>query len=78
LTQALFLQKKSNVAKCFFGISNAEISTVLPKIRRHFSNKTFLELKLSGNVFYKKRGPKLIFFNEKKIRKFRTFYDIEN
>jgi hypothetical protein len=46
---------------------------VLPKIRRHFSNKTFLILKLSKNVFYNKCGPKLISFNEKKIERFGHF-----
>ena len=34
------------------------------KIRRHFRNKSRSILKLSKNVFYKKCGPKLIFFNE--------------
>ena len=43
---------------------------VPPKIRRHFSNKMILELKLSKNIFYKKCGPELIFFNEKKIERF--------
>ena len=32
-----------------------------------------LKLKLSNNVFYKKCGPKLIFFNEKKIERFGPF-----
>ena len=49
----------------FFCISNHEIA-VLPKIRRHFSNKIILKLNLSKNVFYKKCDPKLIFFSEKK------------
>ena len=64
--------KKSNIAKCFFDLSNAEIA-VLPKIKHHFSNKIILKLKLSKNVFYKKCGPKLIFFNEKKIERFKRF-----
>ena len=34
------------------------------KIRRHFRNKSRSILKLSKNVFYKKCGPRLIFFNE--------------
>ena len=34
------------------------------KIRRHFRNKSRSILKLSKNIFYKKCGPKLIFFNE--------------
>ena len=48
-----------------------------PKIRRQFRNKSRSILKLSKNVYYKKCGPKLIFFNEKKIRKIRMFFDIE-
>ena len=51
---------------------------MVPKIRRHFTNKLVLKLKLSKNVFYNKCGPRFIFFNEKKIRKIRTFFDIEN
>ena len=51
---------------------------VSPKIRRHFRNKSRSILKLSKNVFYKKCGPKLIFFNEFFFRKIRMFFDIEN
>ena len=40
-----------------------------PKIKHHFRNKICSILKLSKNVFYQKCGPKLIFFNEKKIEK---------
>ena len=47
------------------------------KIRRHFSNEIIFKLKLSKKNL-KKCGPKLIFFNEKKIRKIRTFFDVEN
>ena len=60
LTQASFLQKKSNVAKCCFDIS--EIA-VWPKFRCQFSIKSILKLKLSKNVFYKKCGPKLIYIS---------------
>ena len=48
------------------------------KIGRHFSNKAVLKLKLAKNAFYKKGAPKLIFFNEKKIRKIRMIFDVEN
>ena len=64
--------KKSNIAKWFFDISNAEIA-VSPKIRRHFSNKTFFKLKLSKNVFYKNCGPKLIFNEKKNLERFGRF-----
>ena len=47
------------------------------KIRRHFRNKSRSILKLSKKVFYKKCGPRLIFFDEIFFRKFRTFFDIE-
>ena len=36
---------------------------MLPKIRRHFWNKSCLILRLSKNVFYKKCGPKLIYIS---------------
>ena len=42
------------------------------------SNKAVLKLKLAKNAFYKKGAPKLIFFNEKKFRKIRMIFDIEN
>ena len=50
----------------------------LSKIRRYFSNKVALKLKSAKNAFYKKGAPKLIFFNEKQIRKIRTIFDTEN
>ena len=49
-----------------------------PKIRSHFRNKVVKFLKLSKNAFYKKCGPKLIFFNEKKMRKTWMIFEIEN
>jgi len=58
-----------------FGSPSSDISS---KIGRHFRNKTFFKIKLSKNAFYKKGGPKLIFFNKKKIRKIRMIFDIEN
>ena len=48
------------------------------KSGRHFSYKAVLKLKLAKNTFYKKGLPKLIFFNEKKIRKIRMIFDVEN
>ena len=48
------------------------------KIGFHFSSKAVLKLKLAKNAFYKKGAPKLIFFNEKKIRKIRMIFDVEN
>ena len=48
------------------------------KIGRHFSNKVVQKLKSAKNAFYKKGAPKLIFFNEKKNRKIRMIFDIEN
>ena len=41
-------------------------------------NKVLLKLKFSKNVNNKKCAPKLIFFNEKKLRKIRIIFDIEN
>ena len=50
----------------------------LSKIGHHFSNKAVLKLKLAKNAFYIKGAPKLIFFNEKKIRKIQMIFDVEN
>ena len=41
------------------------------KIGLHFSKKAVIKLKLAKNAFHKKGAPKLIFFNEKKIERFR-------
>ena len=45
------------------------VNGVVSKNRRHFRNKSPSILMLSKNVNNKKRAPKLIFFNEKKIEK---------
>ena len=50
----------------------------LSKIGPDFSNKKVLKLKLPKNNFNKKCAPKLLFFNEKKIRKIRIIFGIEN
>jgi hypothetical protein len=44
-----------------------------PKIR-----PVVLKLKLPKNNFNKKYAPKILFLNEKKIRKIRMIFDIEN
>ena len=54
------------------------INGELSKIGRHFSNKVILKLILSKNVNNKECAPKLVFFNEKKMRKIRKIFDIEN
>ena len=43
------------------------------KIGHHFRKKSDLKIDV-----IKKCDPKLIFFNEKKLRKIRTIFDIEN
>ena len=48
------------------------------KIEPDFSEKVVLKLKLTKNHFSKKRAPKFIMFNEKKIRKIQIIFDIEN
>ena len=56
---------------------NAEIAQCRQKLDSFlFSNKIYLKLKSSINVFHKKCGPKLILFNEK--TNIWTFFDIEN
>ena len=54
--------------------SNGELS----KIWHHFSNERLSKLILSKNVNNKKCAPKLVFFNEKKLRKIRMIFDLEN
>ena len=44
------------------------------KIGLVFSNKAVQKLTLEKNAFHKKCSPKLIFSNEKKIRKFPLFF----
>jgi hypothetical protein len=48
------------------------------KIRHDFSNKLVKKLNLPINHFYKNCAHKQLFFNEKKIRKIRMIFDIEN
>ena len=48
------------------------------KIRHDFSNTVVQKLKLTKNNFNKKRAPKLLLFIEKKFRKIRLIFDIEN
>ena len=67
--QGLHFSKKISKMKIFFWFDFHRCSHGPSKIRRHFRNKSRSILKLSKNVFYKKCGPKLIFFNEKKIQK---------
>ena len=54
--------------------SNGELSN----IGHHFSNKGIEKLIISKNVNNKKCAPKLVFFNEKKLRKIPIIFDIEN
>ena len=67
--QGVDISKKISKIKIFFWFDFHRCSHGPSKIRRHFRNKSRSILKLSKNVFYKKCGPKLIFFNEKKIQK---------
>ena len=50
----------------------------LLKMGPDFSNKVGLKSKLPKNNFNKKYAPKLLFFNEKKIRKIWMIFDLEN
>ena len=70
LAQAYFFYKKIKCCKMFFYVCN----TVLPKIGHHISNKMISKLKLSKNVSQKTCGPKLIFFNEKNLKRFEPFF----
>ena len=54
-----------------------DVDTDRQKLDFILGTKVIQFLKLSKNVFYKKCGPKFIFFNEN-FRKIWTFFDKEN
>jgi hypothetical protein len=54
------------------------INGELSKIGHHFSNKVISKFILSKNVNNKKCAPKLVFSNEKKLRKIWMIFDIEH
>ena len=75
LAQGSFLQKKIKRCKMLFFISVK--LRWHSAARCHFTNKIYLKLQLPKNVIYKKCGPKLIYFNEKILRKIWTSFDFE-
>ena len=48
------------------------------KIGNDFSNKEVQKLTIEKNAFNKKWSPKLIFFDEKRIKKIPSIFDIKN
>ena len=62
--QRIDFSKKISKMQIFFWFDFHKCSHGPSKIWRHFRNKSRSILKLSKNLFYKKCGPKLIFFNE--------------
>ena len=54
------------------------INGELSKIGHHFSYKVIQKLILSKKVNNKQCAPKLVVFNEKKLRNVRMIFDIEN
>ena len=62
--QGIDFSKKISKIKIFFWFDFHKCSHGPSKIRRHFRNKSRSILKLSKNLFYKKCGPKLIFFDD--------------
>ena len=73
-----FLPKNQHTQRKLLNFENW-INGEVSKISSHFRNKSRSILKLSKNVNNKKCAPKLIFFNgEKKLRKIRMIFDIEN
>ena len=72
-----FLPKHQHTQRKFMNFENW-CNGELSKIGHHFSNKGIEKLMISKNVNNKKCAPKLIFFNEKKLRKIRIIFDIEN
>ena len=55
-----------------------DVHTGRPKLGTILENKVVQKLKFSKNDNNKKPSSKLIFFNEKKFRKIRMIFDIEN
>jgi hypothetical protein len=72
-----FLHKNQHTQRKFLNFE-CWINGELSKIRHHFSNKRFKKFILSKNINNKKCAPKLVFFNEKKMRKIWMIFDIEN
>ena len=72
-----FLPKNQYTERKLFDFENW-CSGELSKIGHHCINKVIYKLMLSKNIDNKKCAPKLIFFNEKKIRKIRIIFDVEN
>ena len=54
-----------------------DVHTDRQKLGTILENKLVQKLKFSKNDNNKKHAPKLIFFNEKKIRKIRIIFDID-
>ena len=51
LAQASFIQKKKNVAKCFFDICNTECHLSITDIKKHFAKfDSFVKMKLVPTV----------------------------
>ena len=50
----------------------------LSKIGHHFSNYLIKKMMLSKNFDNKKCAPKLVFFDEKNLRKIPMSFDIQN
>ena len=78
LTQTSFLQKKSNVAKCFFDIFNAEVAQCCQKLDFILGTKvvqfwSYQKMYFTKNVVLNWYSSMKFFF-----RKIRTFFDIEN
>ena len=72
-SSSLFFRPKTNnqLIKKFLSKSCQKMDVI-------FENKVVQKLKFSKNVNIKKYAPKLIFFNEKKIRKIQIIFVIEN
>jgi hypothetical protein len=68
-----FSKKISKMKICFWFVhtDRQKLGTIL-------ENNAVQKLKFSKNDNFKKHSSKLIFFNEKKIRKIRMIIDVEN
>ena len=75
--QGVDFSKKISEIKTFFDQTFTDVHTDPQKLGTILENKVVQKLKFSKNDNNKKPSSKLIFFNEKKIRKIQMIFDIE-
>ena len=76
--QGVDFSKKISKKKKKIDLTFPDVHTDRQKLDTILENKMVQKLKFSKNDNNKKPSSKLIFFDEKKIRKIRLIFDIEN